>query len=189
MQENPRTPAENAVGNITRWMRAKGIGQQNLADRLTRIDRDLLASPGSTKSWHRRSINRLLNGQRRVDIDELYSIALALGVNVGMLLFPATQGESDSDLFRIGGLAPIGEWEMTALLARPTEVMSRPRIGVEGWESDGPLIWVRKPSAIAEALEGLRRAFEDAHPGVDIDEVNANDVLQWAEEQGAEMVS
>jgi transcriptional regulator with XRE-family HTH domain len=182
-----RTPSENAVDNIKRWMTSRGIGQQELANRLTKFEEDAAASPGSTRTWQRRSINRLLNHQRRIDIDELYAIALVLGANVGMLLFPEPQDKSDSDRFQIGGMPSIGEWEMTALLARPTEVMSRPRIGVEGWDSDGPLTWVRKPSATAEAVERLRRAYEEAHPRVDIDEVNSGDVLRWAEEQGADV--
>ena len=81
----------------------------------------------------------------------------------------------------------IGEWEMTALLARPTEVMSRPRVGVEGWDSDGPLTWVRKPSAMVEAVDGLRRAYEEAHPSIDMSEVDGGDVMRWAEEQGDEV--
>jgi hypothetical protein len=187
MGEEPRTPSENAVDNIKRWMTSGGIGQKQLADRLTRFEQDSAASPGSPRTWHRRSVNRLLNHKRRIDIDELYSISLVLGANVGMLLFPEPQDKPDSDRFRIGGMPSVGEWEMTALLARPTEVMSRPRIGVEGWDSDGPLTWVRKPSAMAEAVEGLRKAYEEAHPDINIDKVRGGDVLQWARDQGAEV--
>jgi hypothetical protein len=187
MSDQARTPSRNVVDNINRWMKAKGIGQQALTERLTRIDQVHGTASESSKTWHRRSINRLLNQQRRINIDELYSIALALEVNVGMLLFPEVPDDAESDRFQIGGLPSVGEWEMAAMLAKPAEVMSRPRVGVEGWDSDGPLVWIRKPSAMVEAVEGLRRAYEEAHPGISIDEVRGGDVLKWAEDQGAEV--
>lgn len=184
MTEHARTPSENAVDNIRRWMQAKGISQQELADRLTRIDSESDVNPQNV--WHRRSINRLLNGKRRIDLDEVYSIALALEVTVGVILFPELVEGSDSDLFGIGGMPLVGDWEMKAMLAKPADMMSRPRIGVEGWATDAPLAWVRKPSVIAEKLNDLRSAYEEAHPGVEIDTVSGGDVLKWAEDQGAD---
>jgi transcriptional regulator with XRE-family HTH domain len=177
----------NAVDNIERWMRAKGIGQQELADRLTRFDSSPEDDSESESVWHRRTVNRLLNGQRRIDLDEVYSIALALDVTVGMILFPDAPEDSNSGVFRIGGMPPVGNWEMTAMLAKPAEVVSQPSIGIGGWDTDEPLTWVRKPSATDQALQVLKSAYEAAHPGIDISEAPAGDVLKWAEEQGAEV--
>lgn len=187
MTDQPRTPSRNAVDNIKLWMDAKGIGQRELAERLTRIDRPQGTDSDSSKTWHRRSINRLLNQQRRIDVDELYSIALALEVTVGMILSPDVPNESASSPFRIGALPSVGDWEMTALLATPAEVMSQSRIGLAGWDTDAPLTWVRKSSAVAEAMEDLRRAYEAAHPGIDIDDASGGDVLRWAKDQGDEV--
>jgi transcriptional regulator with XRE-family HTH domain len=180
-----RTPSMNAVDNIKRWLSVKGFSQQDLADRLTKLDSTPGSDPEFTRVWHRRSINRLLNGKRRIDLDDLFSISIALDVTPVMILFPEPVEGTDSDLYRIGGMPPIGNWEMTALLAKPADVMSRPRIGVEGWDTDAPLVWVRKPSVIAEKLNDLKSAYEEAHPGVEIDKVRGGDILQWAEDEGA----
>lgn len=181
-----RTPSENAVDNIKQWMRAKGIGQQELADRLTRID----SSPDDPENktvWHRRTVDRLLKGQRRIDLNEVYSIALALDVTVGMILFPDAPEGASSGVFLIGGMPPVGNWEMTAMLAKPAEVVSQPSVGIGGWDTDEPLTWVRKPSATDHALQVLKSAYEAAHPGIDMSDASGGDVLRWAEEQGAEV--
>jgi len=175
----------NAADNIKRWMRVKRISQQDLADRLTKIDREPGSDPESRRVWHRRSINRILNGQRRIDLNDLYSIAIALDVTAATILYPEPAEGTDSELFQIGGMPPIGDWEMTALLATPADMMSRPRIGVEEWDTDAPLVWVRKPSVIAEKLNDLKSAYEEAHPSAEIDTVSGGDILKWAEDQGA----
>jgi transcriptional regulator with XRE-family HTH domain len=175
-----------AVDNIKRWMHVKGFSQQDLADRLTKVDSAPGSDPEFTRVWHRRSINRLLNGKRRIDLDDLYSIAVALDVTPVVILYPEPAEGTDSDLYRIGGMPPIGVWEMTALLAKPAEVISRPGVSVEGWDTDAPLVWIRKPSVITEKLNDLRSAYEEAHPGVEIATVSGGDILQWAEDQGAD---
>ena len=69
--------SEQFIENVKMVMEIKGISQQRLTDLLTLF---------TGKLWHRRSVNRMLNNQRRVDVDELSVIAVILECGVEDLL-------------------------------------------------------------------------------------------------------
>jgi len=83
---DPVTPNEITARNIATYRRWRGISQEELADRLIRL--------GHTSS--RRSVSRLEAGEKQIDIDQVYAVALALETTVDKLITPIDrQREAD----------------------------------------------------------------------------------------------
>lgn len=74
----PGPTARQVVENVVRLRGARGLTREALADRLTEVGRPIRAT----------GLARLEAGRRRVDVDDLIGLALALGVSPVALLLP-----------------------------------------------------------------------------------------------------
>lgn len=75
----------NVIKNIRELMQARSMSLRMLSERLGEIGRPILVS----------GLHRMINGQRRVDADDLVALAIALGVNPNALLLPLRAGRED----------------------------------------------------------------------------------------------
>jgi transcriptional regulator with XRE-family HTH domain len=82
---------KTVVRNVTDLSEARGLSLRKLSERLKRLGRPILPS----------ALHALSQGARRVDVDDLVALAVALGVNPNALLFPR-HAEPDSEV----GLTP-----------------------------------------------------------------------------------
>lgn len=105
--------------NIRRIRDERGISAPELSQRL-----DLLGRPIPPLG-----ISRIENGQRRVDVDDLVAIAVALRVSPPTLLMPARK--SDGSVVEARDLVPIAGWQkpITASLVWDWLSGDRPLIG------------------------------------------------------------
>ncbi|SEF37695.1 Helix-turn-helix domain-containing protein [Amycolatopsis pretoriensis] len=74
---------ERLAERLTALRRAAGLTQADLAAKLKALERPVLIS----------ALSRIEKGQRRVDVDDLVALALALGVSPNHLLLPAQPGQ------------------------------------------------------------------------------------------------
>lgn len=72
------SPGEYVAQNVRRLRARRGMTVRDLSARLGEIGRPVLPS----------GITKIEQGQRRVDVDDLVALALALGVNPNALLLP-----------------------------------------------------------------------------------------------------
>ena len=111
MQIKPKRPPRrvrmSATGrqvreNVGRIRKGRGMTQVDLAAALLATDRPLGVS----------AINEIENGARRVDVDDLTALAVALGVNPNALLMPPYQGtDADCELSGLGTVGSLRAWE------------------------------------------------------------------------------
>ena len=186
-------PSELVARNIRTYMRLARITQTELAQRLAATGVGMDKSDGTQPKWHRTSVSRLLAGDRRVDIDELFAVALAVETTVGALLSPDTQGGDELE-FSLGAVeAPFDRDSYVTLLHTPLERVSKEELALEGWldrygDPTRPT-WTKRQSSIRQALQAVQQPFEQDHPGVKIDDIPASKVLDYLEslrEEGEE---
>ena len=189
------TPSDVVAANIRVYMRWRGLTQKGLAQRMTVIGMGLGTQDGGRTMWYQRTIGQILTGHRRIDVNELFGLAVALEVTVGALLSPLIDEIADFDAeYRVGDLESLGFSDFEILVEDLAERESRPRLVLDGWSGeDSPQKlpqWSKKPSpvekAASDAVRDLKSAYEAAHPGIKIETVSASDILQWAEDQRAE---
>lgn len=70
---------ERVAENLTRLRKIRQLSQQDLAERVTALGRELRMS----------SVSKMEKRQRRVDVDDLVALALALDVHPTALLLPS----------------------------------------------------------------------------------------------------
>lgn len=82
-----------AAANVQRLRKAQGVSLRKLAERLHEVGRPLSAD----------ALNKIENGAdpaaktvRRIDVDDLAALAVALGVNPSALLLPVDVGRDDT---------------------------------------------------------------------------------------------
>lgn len=125
---NPLTPTDNLILNIKTLMKWRGLSQQAVAD----------AMEIQGFAWYRKTVNRVIAGERPVRVDELYGLALVLETTVGTLLSPdiASEGapmEFPRQSYGIGVMPPIHADEFAKLLDVPVNKVALPVVGVRGW--------------------------------------------------------
>ncbi len=72
--------------NIRRVMTARGLSYEDLSRELGRIGRPILAT----------GLVKVVNGTRRVDVDDLLALSIALRVNPSTLLLPPSTGRDET---------------------------------------------------------------------------------------------
>lgn len=101
MQEPPKrrvqlgATGEQVRANVRRLRERRGVSQAQLARQTADTSRPLAST----------AINEIENGARRVDVDDLLTLAVALGVNPNALLMPDRIGD-DLDV-EVSGAAPV----------------------------------------------------------------------------------
>jgi hypothetical protein len=124
------TPAENLVRNVEAFMTWRGLNQGAVAD--------AMATLGFT--WYRKTVHRVLGGERPIRVDELYGLAVVFETTVGALLSPdiaaGVTAETMANGYRIGKMAPIHSISFLKLLEVPDDRLERAEIGVRSWSPD-----------------------------------------------------
>ncbi len=84
-----RGPASERVAeNVKRLRRLRGLSLNDLSERMGQLGRPMQAS----------GLSKIEQGDRRVDVDDLLALALALEVNANTLLMPADGGPPNVDV-------------------------------------------------------------------------------------------
>ncbi len=174
MDREPLTPSEVVLENAEVFMKWRGLTQEDLADRMTWIGMGFKKKGGGRTRWHRRTIGQMLNGERRLDVDELFALAVALETTVGALLSPISGGGLDlGSRYGIGDLDPIGSQDFRLLLTEPEEKEPRPRLVIEAWpigrDPEGVPKWVDQKALFNEMLSAAVEEFKANHPEVAAD--------------------
>jgi transcriptional regulator with XRE-family HTH domain len=77
-----RFPSQVLAANIASFRAGRGIGQDELADRMRRL----------RHGWSRATLSEVERGDRNVTVDELGSLTVALGASLSELLDPERVG-------------------------------------------------------------------------------------------------
>ncbi len=205
MSPDQMTPADVVVANVRVYMRWRGLTQEELADRMTSIGMGLGTKEGGRTKWGRRTVGQMLSGQRRIDVNELFALAVALETTVSALLSPHVGGIVDFDTeYRIGDLDPLAVSDFEILLEDLAEKEVRPRLVLDGWptvnhgltevtqkrlkylgQQDGPR-WARQRSPLAQKLVDDLEELKVRHPEFDFDNATALEVIAFAEQDSQE---
>src|SRR5690606_33525703 len=91
--------SEAVAENVRRWRLARGLDQQGLADRLAEL------------GWgaDRTTVTRIEKGTRKVTVDELGVLALAVNIPLPLLLLPVHDG-TPVTLTPDGPMEPVNPW-------------------------------------------------------------------------------
>ncbi|MEE8484984.1 MAG: hypothetical protein V3S38_00305 [Acidimicrobiia bacterium] len=161
--ENALSPTQNVAVNVRTFMTWRNLTQKEVAERMNEAGLD----PGSGRAtrWYAKTVSHVLSGSRRLSVDELYLLALALETSVAALLTPDISSRSETVSFprreyRIGAMSSIDRESFEHLLDIPTPPEPRPVVGVSWALRDpagGPPVWKSKIThslmdAISEAL-------------------------------------
>ena len=170
----PLTPTENVTRNMNSLMTWRNLSHQSVADAMETLG----------FSWWRKTVHRVLAGERQIPVDELYGLALVLDTTVGALLTPDITSEGGvpdieipTQQYQIGLMPSIGPETFRKLLDVPDDRVARSDVGVHSWAPrylvDGLPQWKSWPSALAMtplndvlAVSGWKHIdeFVDAHP-------------------------
>ena len=166
------------AGNLAKIRTAQGISTTDLSRRLRTAGRPIPAT----------GITKIEKGGRRVDVDDLVALAVALGVNTNALLFPDVADESAAEVTGSGrpttayevwqwadGRAPLREDDDPDLFHVRVRPRGRRRLARRGERSADELAQVRAQHRQlvesgqyddpASALERLRRLDPEAWEG------------------------
>jgi transcriptional regulator with XRE-family HTH domain len=174
MYPDTMTPSEVVLANIQVFMRWRGLTQEDLANRMTSNGLRFDKKSGGRTKWHRRTVGQMLNGERRIDINELLGLAVALETTAGALLSPRIGGVLDIGMrYVIGDLDPIGFNDLLLLLTDPEEKELRPRLVIEQWptgqEAESVPKWVDQKALFNEKLAVAIEEFRSSHPEASTD--------------------
>ncbi|MFE3220267.1 helix-turn-helix domain-containing protein [Streptomyces antimycoticus] len=93
---------EQVRRNVTRMREARGWDKKELARRVTELGRPMPEL----------AIGRIEAGTRRVDVDDLVALAVALGVNVSALLLPRTDSARERcGVTGVGDVSQEAAWD------------------------------------------------------------------------------
>lgn len=160
----------------------RNLTQAELAERMNKAGAGTETGTGGRTSWYGKTVSNILSGSRRIDVDELYLLAIALETTVGALLAPEIENQSDVPTFphpkyQIGAMKPLQRESFRTLVQIPEPHEKRPNVGVLSWAPtylmEGTPQW-KSPTTqvfmepITEALESSGwphiDAFVNAHP-------------------------
>ena len=170
----PLTPTENVVRNMDSLMTWRSLSHESVAKAMKKLG----------FSWWRKTVHRVLAGERQIPVDELYGLALVLDTTVGALLTPDITSEGGvpdieipTQQYQIGLMPSIGPERFRKLLDVPDDRVARSDVGVHSWAPryfvDGLPQWKSWPSASLMtrlndvlATNGWKHIdeFVDAHP-------------------------
>lgn len=176
------SPTNVVAENVKVFMRLRNFRQEDLAERMTLIGVGFDKGGGGKTGWYRRTVGKMLGMDRRIDIDELFGLAVVLETTVGALMSPHVDGVIDFDAeYVIADLEPLGVSDFEILLHDLPDGQTRPRLVLSGLptrtETPGELHWVKKLNESEQAMANAMTAFKLAHPDIDMDTASANEVL------------
>jgi transcriptional regulator with XRE-family HTH domain len=124
------SPADVASRNIELLRNARGLSNGRLAQRMRTVG----------FSWDRKTVARVLKGQRRIHVDEVYALAICLETTATILIAPIDRGEmarhGQTPDIQVGMLRAVLPSTARGLFSdEPTELLTVPPVTV-AWESD-----------------------------------------------------
>lgn len=100
-QAVPIGPTAKRTGaNIERVRKARGLNQKQLSERLAEVGRPMLSTV----------VSKIERGERRVDVDDLVALALALNVSPATLLLPPTANDEPVQLTDAYSVSSFTAW-------------------------------------------------------------------------------
>ncbi|GAA2245338.1 hypothetical protein GCM10010430_28990 [Kitasatospora cystarginea] len=130
--------AETVAGNLRRIRELRGLSTYELSVRLTERQRPISPS----------ALAKIERGERRVDVDDLAALAVAIGVNPSALLLPPSDDENLA-------VAVTGAGRVTARAAWDWVDGLRPLVPLEGREETSQLDY-----ELFARPEGRRRMYK-----------------------------
>ncbi|MEU0588276.1 helix-turn-helix transcriptional regulator [Streptomyces sp. NPDC006132] len=97
----PGPTSKRVAENIAHWRKARGLQQKDLSQRMAEVGRPMLPTV----------ISKIERGDRRIDIDDLVALSLALRVGLLRLLLPATDPDERVELTDSMTLSAQDAWE------------------------------------------------------------------------------
>ena len=187
MGEQQMTPSKVVTENIKVYMRWRNLRQEDVAERMTVIGAGFNKKKGGKTAWYRRTVGQMLNGHRRIDVDELFDLAVALETTVGALLSPHVGKIVNFDAaYRIADLVPLSVLDFEILLQDLPERHARPRLVLSGLPTRtdplGDLHWVKEKNETEQALVVAIDAFKLAHPEIDVDTASGREIFAIIED-------
>lgn len=203
MSPDQMEPSDVVLANVRVYMRWRGLTQKEVAKRMTDIGMGFDKEEGGKTEWHRRTVGQMLSGKRRIDVNELFALAVALETTVPALLSPHIGGIVDFDVeFCIGELDPLRISDFEILLEDPPEKEARPLLVIGAWPTglsdvsptrrkvllamDGPR-WARQRTPFAQKLFDDLEALRVRYPNVDFDRATGAEILALVEEDSQEV--
>ena len=203
MSSDQLTPSDVVLANVRVYMRWRGLTQKEVAKRMTDIGMGFDKEEGGKTEWHRRTVGQMLSGERRIDVNELFSLAVALETTVPALLSPHIGGVVDFDKkYCIGELDPLRVSDFEILLEDLPEKEARPRLVVDAWltglsdmsptrrkhllATHRPR-WARQRTPLAQKLFDDLEALRVRYPDVDFDRATGAEIIALAEEDSQEV--
>jgi hypothetical protein len=124
------SPADVASRNINLLLDARGLSNGRLAQRMRTVG----------FSWDRKTVARVLKGQRRIHVDEVYALAVCLETTATILIAPIDRAEmarhGQTPDIQVGLLRPLLPTTARGLFSdEPTDILRIPPVTV-AWESD-----------------------------------------------------
>ena len=122
------TPQQNLIRNIKLFMTWRSLRHPDIARAMHTLG----------FLWHRKTVYRVLDGDRPVHVEELYGLALVFESTVSALLDPATAEPSPSKEafetgYKIRKMEPIGLMEFRKFLDIPDDRLEKSAMGVRSW--------------------------------------------------------
>jgi len=142
--------AKRVAENVAKWRKARGLQQRDLSAKLTEIGRPMLPTV----------ISKIERGERRIDVDDLMALSLALRVGLLALLLPTEgDGQAPVELTAEVTLRATDAWEW-AEGDKPHDKAERDEYGdLLRYRLDSRPEWQRDParSMYNEALQDASR--------------------------------
>lgn len=148
--------SETVRGNIQRLRAAQGLSLEALSARLGEVGRPILKS----------GLSKLEQGERRVDVDDLAALAVALNVNLSALMLPDLAGDEPVQITPAVEVPAWAAWQWAdgymPLPTRPGDDPDEPYNTAEEVEAFQQLA---RPGAIrrTEQHPAMRAAVQVAH--------------------------
>jgi len=168
------SPSQNLLENLSWFMKDREVSQEELSRRMRVLG----------FGWHRRAVNRILKGDRRIDVEELVALAVCLETTAAMLLRP--NGPVDvvnlDQRFKVGTAATLSGAEYSQLLLQvhPRDRTADKRLVNFPSEepAEEPIAWEDTLSWMREQIVRLaREQYLIAHPESDPQTLTEEELL------------
>ncbi len=130
---------EVVAGNVRRWRAGRGLDQQALADRLGKL------------GWtvDRTTVVRIEKGTRKVTVDDLGLLAVALNVPLPLLILPAHEARPVA-LTSAGKTSALHPWMLWEWMLGNEPLPGRIESSGDEWRSGAEPLWVYERVRVAQ---------------------------------------
>lgn len=161
----PGPTSKRVAENIAHWRKVRGLQQRDLSQRMAEVGRPMLPTV----------ISKIERGDRRVDIDDLVALSLALRVGLLRLLLPATSPDEPVELTDSVALSARDAWECLE--------GDKPHSKADV-DQYGDLLRYRLDSRPAWDRDPIRRMYNQSLEQVARNSAIGNQAAVWSKEGG-----